>query len=73
MEGNTSVEFAYLLLQKGVHLREIQRFVDSAVAVDLHAETIPTPPSSKDGSRDPETASTAPCSGPMPREERLAR
>ncbi len=67
MQVSTSVDFAYLLLCKGVHLCEIQRFVDAHIAdVDVEADTIPAPPPSDSGYTDPDTRPTIPAPPMVP-------
>lgn len=69
MKPNTSVSVLHFLLCKGVHLNEIQRFIDAAPhEVDPAADTVPAPPPSMDGSVDPDTAPTPKL---PPRPERL--
>lgn len=59
MNDSTAVEFAYQFLARGLHFREIQRFVDArSPSVDPTADTVPAPPPSRDGSIDPDTTPT---------------
>lgn len=58
MHNNTAVALAHIFLSKGIHLREIQRFIDANPSVDPAADTIPAPPPSNDGSVDPDALPT---------------
>ena len=64
MKDNTAVAFAHLFLGKGVHLNEVQRFIDASPSVDPVADTVPAPPPEKDGSVDPDEVPTIPCPRP---------
>ena len=64
---STTIGFAYLLLCKGVHLREIQRFVDADLdGIDPAADTIPAPPPSDVGAVDPDERPTVPAPPMVP-------
>jgi hypothetical protein len=64
-QASAEVVSTYALLGRGIHLREIQRFLDAG-NVDPHAETIPAPPSADAGAADPPeyTRDTRPCPPP---------
>jgi len=62
VKHNTAVDVAYFFLAKGVHLREIKRFVDANPSSALGVGTIPPPPSEVREMLDPSTSPTEPAS-----------